>query len=306
MSEHRSEAEERSSNVTASFDRLAAEGGQVIGVDTGGTFTDVVDEDGAVIKVLSDRHEPARAVAAGLGGRHPELLCHGTTIATNALLERRGASVALVTNRGFADVIEIARQDRPSLYDQWADRPEPLVARELRLEVRGRIDASGREVEPVGAAPPVPAGVDAVAVCLLHADLEPAHERTVVSELAGRGIDVTCSSDVAPEFREYERMVTTVVNAYLRKACRPYLGRLDDLADAVLVMTSAGGLVAAVEAAELPVSLLLSGPAGGVRAAAAAAAAAGFEDAVSFDMGGTSTDVCLILGGVRGGAPGRT
>src|SRR5437763_927884 len=306
MSEHRSEAEERSSNVTASFDRLAAEGGQVIGVDTGGTFTDVVDEDGAVIKVLSDRHEPARAVAAGLGGRHPELLCHGTTIATNALLERRGASVALVTNRGFADVIEIARQDRPSLYDQWADRPEPLVPRELRLEVDGRLDATGQEIAPVGTAPDVPDEAEAVAVCLLHADLNPAHEQAVASELRGRQHDVTVSSDVSPEFREYERTVTTVVNAYLRPVCAPYLGRMTDLAADVLVMTSAGGLVPAGEAAELPVALLLSGPAGGVQAAAAAAAAAGFADAVSFDMGGTSTDVCLILGATPEPAPGRT
>src|SRR5207248_6625628 len=122
--------------------------------------------DGAVVKVLSDRHEPARAIAAGLGDRHPELLCHGTTIATNALLERRGASVALVTNRGFADVIEIARQDRPSLYDQWADRPEPLVPRPLRLEVDGRLDARGDELEPVGAVPDVPSGAQAVALCL--------------------------------------------------------------------------------------------------------------------------------------------
>src|SRR5207248_1458139 len=146
------------------------------------------------------------------------------------------------------DVVEIARQDRPSLYDQAADRPEPLVPRDLRFGVRGRLDAAGREIEPLDLArlPALPPDVDVVAVCLLHADLEPAHERAVATALAGRGIDVTCSSDVAPEFREYERMVTTVVNAYLRKACRPYLGRLDDLADAVLVMTSAGGLVAAV------------------------------------------------------------
>src|SRR5437763_5993356 len=306
MSEHRSEAEERSSNVTASFDRLAAEGGQVIGVDTGGTFTDVVDEDGAVIKVLSDRHEPARAVAAGLGGRHPELLCHGTTIATNALLERRGASVALVTNRGFADVVEIARQDRPALYDQWADRPEPLVPRDLRLEVDGRLDAGGDEIESVGVAPEIPDEAEAVAVCLLHADLDPAHEQAVASELRARGHDVTSSSDVSPEFRECERTVTTVVNAYLRPVCGPYLGRMGELAADVLVMTSAGGLVPADEAAELPVALLLSGPAGGAQAAAAAASAAGFSDAVSFDMGGTSTDVCLILGATPEPAPGRT
>ncbi len=195
----------------------------IVGVDTGGTFTDVVDEDGAVVKVLSDRTDPARSVQSGLDGRWPEVLSHGTTIATNALLERRGAAVALVTNRGFADVIEIARQDRPSLYDQWADRPEPLVPRHLRLEVDGRLDAHGHEIEPVGRPPEVPEEAEAVAVCLLHADLEPAHEHAVASELRGRGHDVTASSDVSPEFREYERTVTTVVNAYLRPVCGPYL-----------------------------------------------------------------------------------
>jgi len=306
----------------------------VVGVDTGGTFTDVVDDDGRVTKVLSDRDDPARAVASGLGDRTPDVLCHGTTVATNALLERRGARVALVTNTGFADVIEIARQDRPSLYDQWADRPEPLVPRERRLEVHGRLDASGEEVEPVGSTPEMPPEVDAVAVCFLHADLEPAHEQAVAAELRGRGHDVTCSSEVSPEFREYERTVTTVVNAYLRPVCRPYLRRLTDLVSpretnilskienapakpgqtapegnlgevTALVMTSAGGLIPADEAAELPVSLLLSGPAGGVQAAAAAAAAAGFPDAVSFDMGGTSTDVCLILGATPEPAPAR-
>jgi len=278
----------------------------IVGVDTGGTFTDVVDENGVVVKVLSDREDPARSVDAGLGGRRPDLLCHGTTVATNALLERRGATVALVTNRRFADVIEIARQDRPSLYDQWADRPEPLVPRDLRLEVDGRLDAEGNEIEAVGAAPSIPDEADAVAVCLLHADLDSAHERHVASELRTRGHDVTTSSDVSPEFREYERTVTTVVNAYLRPVCSPYLGRMTDLAGDVLVMTSAGGLVPATEAAELPVALLLSGPAGGVQAAAAAAAAAGFADAVSFDMGGTSTDVCLIVGATPEPAPGRT
>jgi N-methylhydantoinase A/oxoprolinase/acetone carboxylase beta subunit len=284
------------------------------GVDSGGTFTDVVTDDGTVVKVLSTPDDPARAVTAGVdradGGDpthdRPQLLCHGTTVATNALLQRRGAVVALVTNAGFADVIEIARQDRPSLYDQWADRPEPLVPRHLRLEVGGRLDAGGTELEPLPAdVPDVPDGVEAVAVCLLHADLDGTHERAVAEGLRALGHDVTCSSDVSPEFREYERTVTTVLNAYLRPLCRDYLRRLDDLADEVLVMTSAGGLVTAGEAAGLPVALLLSGPAGGVVAGAAAAAGAGFADAVTFDMGGTSTDVCLVQGGVPEPAPGR-
>jgi N-methylhydantoinase A/oxoprolinase/acetone carboxylase beta subunit len=275
------------------------------GVDTGGTFTDVVTDDGRVAKVLSTPDDPGRGVRDGLAGCEPALLAHGTTVATNALLERRGAVVALITTSGFADVVEIGRQDRPSLYDIWADRPEPLVPRNLRLEVDGRLDATGTEVEPLGRVPAVPAGVEAVAVCLLHADLEPAHERAAAAALEATGLDVSCSSDVSPEFREYERTVTTVVNAYLRPRCRSYLRDLDGLAAEVLVMTSAGGLVPTGDAADLPVALLLSGPAAGVVAGSAAAASAGFEGAVTFDMGGTSTDVCLVQGGVPEPAAGR-
>jgi N-methylhydantoinase A/oxoprolinase/acetone carboxylase beta subunit len=318
-----------------------------VGVDTGGTFTDVVADDGRVTKVLSTPDDPARAVATGIGvgaapdgqpeagpgmraggaadggpgggaepaegagggavagagglggGERPELLAHGTTVATNALLERRGAAVALVTNEGLTDVIEIARQDRPSLYDQLADRPVPLVPRERRHSVAGRLAADGAELVPVSpvVTPPLDPDVEAVAVCLLHADLNPDHELAVAAALRAEGHDVTCSHEVSPEMREYERTVTTVINAGLRPRTRTYLRRLTDLADDVLVMTSAGGLLPAGEAAELPAALLLSGPAGGVRAGAAVAVANGFPDAVTFDMGGTSTDVCLILDG---------
>ena len=280
------------------------------GVDTGGTFTDVVADDGRISKVLSTPDDPGRAVRDGVGalGDDVSLLAHGTTVATNALLERRGARTALVTNPGFADVIEIARQDRPSLYDRFVDRPEALVPRELRFEVAGRLGADGRELLPVGDVPAMPDDVTAVAVCLLHADLNPEHERAVAAALARARpqLDVSCSTDVSPEFREYERTVTAVVNAFLRPVCRTYLRGLDSVAREVLVMTSAGGLVPAQEAADLPAALVLSGPAGGVRAGAAAALAAGFPDAVTFDMGGTSTDVCLVLGGVPEPAPQRT
>ncbi|MCB1040238.1 MAG: hydantoinase/oxoprolinase family protein, partial [Acidimicrobiales bacterium] len=230
----------------------------------------------------------------------PTHLAHGTTVATNALLERRGGRVALVTNSGFADVIEIARQDRPSLYDPWVDRPRPLVDRGDRLEVRGRLAADGSELEPLDLAslPAVPDGVDAVAVCLLHSDLEPAHERAVRDALRANGTEVTASFEVSPEFREYERTVTTVVNAYLLPTCRAYLEGLDGAADEVRIMTSAGGLTDLDDAARFAVSLLLSGPAGGVLAGSSVAAASGFPDAVTFDMGGTSTDVCLVQGGV--------
>ena len=282
-----------------------------VGVDTGGTFTDAVGADGRIAKVLSTPGDPAAAVAAavaGLAGGRPELLAHGTTVATNALLEGRGACVALVTTAGLADVIEIGRQDRPSLYDQWQDRPVVLVPRELRLEVGGRLGPDGSEVTPVDVTgvPDVPAAADVVAVCLLHADLDARHEQAVARVLRDRGHDVVCSHEVSPEFREFERAVTTVVDAALRPVCRSYLGRLAGLAGEVVVLTSAGGLVGLDEAVARPASLLLSGPAGGVRAAAAAAVAAGFPDAVTFDMGGTSTDVCLVLDGSPSPAAERT
>jgi N-methylhydantoinase A/oxoprolinase/acetone carboxylase beta subunit len=282
-----------------------------VGADTGGTFTDLVAPDGRVAKVLSTPADPGEGVRSGLealGGGRPSLLAHGTTVATNALLERRGARVALVTTKGFADVIEIARQDRPSLYDSSVDRPPPLVPRDRRYEVAGRLAADGTELEPVDPAsvPDVDPDVEAVAVCLLHSDLDPSHERAVAAALEGHGVDVSCSSEVSPEFREYERTVTTVLNAYLRPRCRAYVRGLAGAADEVLVMTSAGGLLPAEAAADLPAALLLSGPAGGVRAGAAVAAACGFADAVTFDMGGTSTDVCLVLGGLPEPAAQRT
>jgi N-methylhydantoinase A len=282
-----------------------------LGVDTGGTFTDLVGDDGRVAKVPSTPDDPARALRTVLDeagvGTDAELLAHGTTVATNALLQGRGGRVALVTTEGFADVIEIARQVRPSLYDPMADRPPPLVARDRRVEVGGRVDGRGREIELLDpeSIPAIPVGVDAVAVCLLHADLDPGHEQQVAKELVARGLDVTCSHEVSPEFREYERVVTTVANALLRPVCRDYLLGLHSFASDALVMTSEGGLVPAAEAAERPAALLLSGPTGGVRAAAAVAQACGYPDAVSFDMGGTSTDVCLVRGGVPEPAPTR-
>jgi N-methylhydantoinase A/oxoprolinase/acetone carboxylase beta subunit len=284
-----------------------------VGVDTGGTFTDLVADDGRVAKVLSSRDDPGRAVdealasVTGDAGGRPALLAHGTTVATNALLEGRGATVALVTTDGLRDVIEIARQDRPSLYDQLASRPEPLVPRGLRYEVAGRVAADGTELTPVDpeGLPTLDPAAEAVAVCLLHADIAPGHERAVAAALRDRGLDVTCSHEVSPEMREVERTVTTVINAALRPRLRRYLQGLAGAADEVLVMTSSGGLLPAGEAAELPAALLLSGPAGGVRAGAAAAAANGFADAVTFDMGGTSTDVCLILDGAPAPAAER-
>jgi len=283
-----------------------------IGIDSGGTFTDVVADDGTVAKVASTADDPARAVERAIdavGGRgRIGVLAHGTTVATNALLERRGARVALIATRGFGDEIEIARQVRPSLYDPFVDRPPALVPRARRFEVAGRLDAHGREVEPFdGVLPEIGEAIDAIAVCLLHSDLEPTHEQAVAEAVrAVRSEIVVCSHEVSPEFREYERMVTTVVEAYLEPVCAPYLKQLAAFAPEALVMTSAGGLVPVADGARAAASLLLSGPAGGVRAAAEVAAACGFADAVSFDMGGTSTDVCLIRGRVPEPAAERT
>jgi N-methylhydantoinase A/oxoprolinase/acetone carboxylase beta subunit len=267
-----------------------------VGVDTGGTFTDVVAATGESLKLASTPRDPSGPVAEGVrrvGGA--AVLAHGTTVATNALLERRGGRVALLTTEGHRDVIEIARQSRPALYDPWIDRPAPLVPRHLRFEVAGRLDSRGKELAPPGPVPSLPDDLDAVAVCLLHADRNPHHEQTVAAALEGR--TVVCSTDVSPEYRDYERTVTTVVDAYLRRPCAPYLAALRPVAPEVLVMTSAGGLVGLDEVATRPVALLLSGPAGGVLAAGQAAAAAGFADCVTLDMGGTSTDVCLIRAG---------
>ncbi|MBM3661647.1 MAG: hydantoinase/oxoprolinase family protein [Actinobacteria bacterium] len=272
---------------------------QRLGVDTGGTYTDVVRADGSIGKVPSTPDDPGRAVRDAIGSTSPALLAHGTTVATNALLEGRLARVALVTTAGFTDVIEIARQDRPSLYDPWVDRPPVLVARSDRLEVVERLDADGAVLTPYrpGLVPPPPAGCGAVAVCLLHSDLVADHEYEVAEELRAAGWDVSASYEVSPEFREYERTVTTVLNAGLRPVCGPYLDGLVGVAERIVVTTSAGGQVGLAAASLYPVSLLLSGPAAGVRAAAAIAVACGFGDAVTFDMGGTSTDVGLVLDG---------
>ena len=206
----------------------------------------------------------------------------------------------LVTTEGLRDVIEIGRQDRPSLYDTAVVRPAPLVPRAWRLEVGGRLDRDGQELERLD-----PTRRPADARRRRRGGGVPPARRPRSRPRAGggrprsatQGHDVSCSHEVSPEVREYERTVTTVVNAALRPRCRAYLRGIADVADEVHVMTSAGGLLPVADAAELPAALLLSGPAGGVRAAAAVAVANGFPDAITFDMGGTSTDVCLVLDG---------
>jgi N-methylhydantoinase A len=294
-------------------------GGYRVGVDVGGTFTDLValGADGVrTAKVLSTPHDQAEGVTAALaaaGLDQPGKIdgfAHGTTVATNALLERRGARTALVTTAGFRDVIEIARQDRPSLYDLTEDRPPPLVPRERRFTVVERMGPDGvvTPLDEASVAQAVEAcrdaAVESVAVCLLFGYLHPAHERAVGEALrAGLdGVSVVLSSEVLPEFREYERLATTVADAYLMPVLGRYLrslaARLAALnIDDAVVMQSAGGVAGIDEAAERAAALAVSGPAGGVVGAARVAGAEGHDDVVTFDMGGTSTDVALVASG---------
>lgn len=305
------------------------------GIDVGGTFTDVVvlrdDAPPSAIKVPTTPHDQSTGLGEGLrkalaeDGVLVEHVAHGTTTATNAILERNVARTVLVTTEGFRDVLEVARQDRPSLYDLNVVRPEPLVPSDHVVVARQRTAANGstivpltdgevgRVVEEVAALAP-----EAVAVSLLFSWADAAHEARLCAALArrlGDTVPITRSSDLLPEVREYERASTCVLDAAVAPTMRRYLGRVERTAGApVTVMTSAGGTVSAAAAARHPVHTLLSGPAAGVVAAAAVAVAAGFPDAVAFDMGGTSTDVCLIRDGrpqhaeetTIGGLPLRT
>ncbi|MBO0847368.1 MAG: hydantoinase/oxoprolinase family protein, partial [Nocardioides sp.] len=271
----------------------------ILGVDVGGTFTDLVAWDGRTVVTgkVSTSVDQSEAVVAGAksvsGDAAPAALLHGSTIATNALLERKGARTALVTDPGFEDVLEIGRQDRPSLYDPDADRPQPLVPAQLRLprdDLDGLITAL------------TTADVEAVAVALLYSFRHPSAERELGRLLAQRlpGLAISLSSRVAPEFREFERVSTTVLNAYLMPVVDAYTRRLADrlthaeLSGDVQVMHSSGGLMPLSRAGLLPAATLLSGPAGGVVAAAALGTAMGYRHLISFDMGGTSTDVSRV------------
>jgi N-methylhydantoinase A len=281
-----------------------------VGVDVGGTFTDLVAAvDGELVtaKVPSVPGAEARGIAAALAAAGVEVgavgvLAHGTTVATNALLERRGARTALVTTEGFRDVIEIARQDRASLYDLTVHKPAPLVPRELRFTVRERMGPDGVVVPlddaslQAAVVAVAAAEVEAVAVCLLFSFLRPEHERAVGDALRAAlpAVRVSLSSELLPEFREYERCSTTVANAYLAPVLSAYL---EEIEPRPLVMQSSGGVADAASAAARPASCVLSGPAAGVVGAAFVAGAGGFEDVLAFDMGGTSTDVATVLGG---------
>ncbi|MDQ5837370.1 MAG: hydantoinase/oxoprolinase family protein, partial [Acidobacteriota bacterium] len=290
-----------------------------VGVDTGGTFTDFVYHVGGrarIFKVPSTPDDPSRAITEGLrrvaeetGARLGDLeVVHGTTVGTNALLERRGARAALVTTEGFEDVLVIGRQARGSLYDLNWTRPAPLVADRLRLGVRERVAADGSvvveledgEIEKlVGKLKR--ARVEAVAVCLLFSFARPEHERRLERALAAAlaGVPLSVSHKILPEYREYERTSTVTINAYLQPLMGAYLGRLGARVSArrLRVMQSSGGSVSARSAAAEPVRTILSGPAGGVVGASHAGTEAGFADIITFDMGGTSTDVSLCAGG---------
>src|SRR6059058_1721192 len=288
----------------------------ILGVDVGGTFTDaVLLEDGRVStgKVLTAvrQEESVLAAARAAGAATVERFAHGTTVATNALLERKGARTAFVTNSGFEHLLHLRRQTRPELYRPCADWPEPLVPLERCHGVRGRMGPQG-ELEPLGLTSLPELDADAVAVCLLHAYRDSAHERALAAELRRRlpHARVVASHEVAPEFREYERASTTAADAYLGPVVARYLDALTAVCDAAdlpepLVIRSSGGVATPAEAAAHPATILVSGPAAGVVGAARLAAVAGFPDAISFDMGGTSTDVCLIVGGRPGRASER-
>jgi N-methylhydantoinase A len=295
-----------------------------VGVDTGGTFTDFVFEvDGRlqVFKLASTPADPARAIIAGLR-RVAELtnsalgnleVVHGTTVGTNALLQRRGARTALVTTKGFEDVLAIGRQARPELYNLNAIKPPPLVPDELRFGIRERVTATGEILEPLTDADLNAlitklrrARVESIAISLLFSFSNSAHEQRLATALAALELPLSISHQILPEYREYERTSTVTINAYLQPLMGAYLNRLSTASGEtspkskvkgptfrLRVMQSSGGSISAGAAAEEPVRTILSGPAGGIVGALGASRAAGFQNIITFDMGGTSTDVAL-------------
>jgi N-methylhydantoinase A len=297
----------------------------VVGVDVGGTFTDVTAVDTTsgevrIGKVPSQPLDESAAVLAGLGALGVasgavRRLVHGTTVGTNAILERRGARVALLTTAGFRDLVEIGRTKRnvPALFVPTFVRPRPVVDRPLRFEVAERVLADGSVLRPLdpGEVAPVlervaSAAPEAIAICLLHAYANPAHERELGDLVARRwpSVPVSLSFDVVPEYREFERFSTTVLNAYLQPLMDRYLGGLEKrlfesgYAYGVLTVGSSGGMMTVETARRLPIKTIVSGPAGGVSRACFLARHAGLGDFITYDMGGTSTDVCLVRGGV--------
>ena len=290
----------------------------VLGVDVGGTFTDaVLLDDGAVrtakVPTVASQEESVVAAAAAVGAAGLQRFTHGTTAATNALLERKGARTAFVATAGFEHLLHLRRQDRAHLYRLCESHPEPLIPLERCYGVRERIGPEG-VLEPLQleSLPRLDEGIEAVAVCTLFSFRDPSHERAVAEELRRRlpRARVVASHEIAPEFREYERASTAAVDAYLGPTVSGYLEALrracreTDLPEP-LVMRSSGGVATLAEAAAHPAVALVSGPAAGVIGAATIARLAGVENAISLDMGGTSTDVSLIVNGRPGRATAR-
>jgi N-methylhydantoinase A/oxoprolinase/acetone carboxylase beta subunit len=281
-----------------------------IGIDTGGTFTDFVrlSAGGLVVhKIRSTPQDPSQAILDGIhhlaGGQPFPDVVHGSTVATNAVLERKGARVALVATQGFKDVLAIGRQTRPELYNIFVAPRQPIVEPALLFEVPERLDANGKTLLPVDlravdqlARALARRSVDIVAVCLLHSYANPRHERLIARRLRDAGLRVCCSHEVLPEYREFERWSTTVVNAYVTPIIDRYLGKLEQHlgSSRFRIMQSNGGSISASSARAQAVRTVLSGPAAGVVGARAVARAAGFSKIISFDMGGTSTDVSLV------------
>jgi N-methylhydantoinase A len=297
-----------------------------IGIDVGGTFTDLYLIDQATgrtarHKLLSTPGEPHLAPLAGIreilgkvgaAGSEVAFVGLGTTVMTNALLERKGAATGLITTAGFRDLLEIARQKRPHTFDPFVSKPEPLVPRHLRVEVVERMAADGSVLVPLerrsleaAMARLQEQGVESVAVCLLNAYANAAHEQEVAAALRARWPEshVSVSSDVLPEFREYERLSSTVVNAYLMPATRDYFRKFDAevarlaIPEPPFIMNSGGGIMTPDQAGERPIDTLFSGPSGGVSGAIYVSTRAGYRNIITFDMGGTSTDVCLVQNG---------
>jgi N-methylhydantoinase A len=297
-----------------------------VGVDIGGTFTDVLlfdaDQQRFIIeKILTTSDAPARAVGDGVrdvltsaqrAGTDVARVIHGTTLVTNALIERRGAPSALITTRGFRDAVEMGREHRYDLYDIFLEMPKPLVRRRWRLELDERVAADGTvllDVDPGEVRALIETlregGIEAVGVALLHSYRNPSHEREVgaiLSDIAPE-LTVTLSSDVAPEIREYERVSTTLANVYVRPLVDAYLGELTDelrslgVQAELLIMLSSGGICTVDTARAYPIRLVESGPAAGALAAARYGNAIDLPDLLSFDMGGTTAKACLIDNG---------
>ncbi|WP_374643152.1 hydantoinase/oxoprolinase family protein [Tabrizicola sp.] len=299
----------------------------IVGCDVGGTFTDFCAREMStgrtvIHKRASTPDDPSRAVLNGLR-EMAELhridpaaigrFAHGTTVATNALLQRKGAKVALVTTRGFRDLLEIGRQARPLIYDLQADAPVPLAARHLRFEIDERIGPKGEVLQPLKDediaqlidAIRAQGDIQAVAVCLIFSFINPEHEQRIAAAISAAlpQVFVSISSEVQPEFREFERFSTTLINAFLQPEVGSYMARLEAEVKTVApeaefgIFQSSGGLMSVHRAGQFPVRTALSGPAAGAVGAAGAGASSGIGDVITLDIGGTSTDVCLIREG---------